>query len=199
MIKNIIFDIGGVLISYKFEEMMIDAGFSKEVALKAGQTLFNDGMWAELDRGLIAYEEVKKYYLDKYSEDRESIKYLLDHPEKMHVLRPVVYECIKKLKDKGYKLYILSNYSKTLVDIHTENADFWKYMDGGIISYQTNTLKPDADIYLSLINKYDLVPSESLFFDDREENVAGAKKVGMKSILTNSEEHLVGELNKLIR
>lgn len=71
-------------------------------------------------------------------------------------------------------------------------------MEGGVVSYEVNMAKPDIRIYKKLIDKYDLVPEECLFFDDLKANVEGAIKAGMQSKVVTSEDALADMLKELL-
>ena len=102
------------------------------------------------------------------------------------------------LWDKGYKIYLLSNYSDYLFNRHTEGKAFLDYIDGKVVSYEVHYTKPQKEIYEILLSKYKLKPEESLFFDDREENVQTAVSLGISGCVVKSREHINKELEKLI-
>ena len=117
----------------------------------------------------------------------------------MPVARPKVWELVHKLKEQGYKVYLLSNYSEELFKKHTEYADFMNDIDGLIVSYMIHKAKPDRAIYEALCEKYRLEPSECLFFDDRLENVQAAVNYGMQAKQVLSKEGLVEDLEKIVQ
>lgn len=195
--ENIVFDVGGVLLSYRWFDAITEAGCTPEEARELGPKLFEDPCWRELDLGIRPYFEVVNEFAAKYPEYTSVITEFLTEVKRMPIGRPAVWEEVHRLKEKGYKLYILSNYSEYMIKNHTENLPFVQDMDGGIVSYMVHVNKPDKGIYEALFKKYDLNPSECLFFDDREENIEGAKKCGMDGIVVTSEEFLVEELKKL--
>lgn len=71
-------------------------------------------------------------------------------------------------------------------------------IDGKVVSYQIHEIKPNSKIYLYLLDKYNLKADQCLFFDDREQNVEGAEKLGIHAIRVESKEQLLGELEKLL-
>lgn len=195
--KNIVFDVGGVLLSYRWFDAIQEAGCTMEEALELGPKLFEDPSWRELDLGIRPYFEVVSEFAEKYPKYSSVIREFLTEVKRMPVGRPKVWEEVHKLKEKGYKIYILSNYSEYMIKNHTEGLPFVEDMDGGIVSYMVHVNKPDRGIYEALFEKYGLNPSECLFFDDREENIEGAKALGMDGIVVTGEELLVEELRKL--
>ncbi|MBR3642795.1 MAG: HAD family phosphatase [Lachnospiraceae bacterium] len=199
MLKNVIFDIGEVLLSYRWNYVLEVSGLSEEEGERVGKLIFADPIWNDLDAGKVTLDEARKMYADKYPKDAKSIAFFLDHPELMPLPREEVWEKLKELRAAGYKTYILSNYGKELFEMHVGSAPFLKDMDGGVISYQVHVCKPDAKIYRKLIEKYGLIPEECLFFDDRIENVNGAIACGMQSMMVTSEAELIRIMNTLIQ
>ncbi|MDO5541226.1 MAG: HAD family phosphatase [Eubacteriales bacterium] len=197
--KNIIFDVGDVLLEYRWKEMLMDYGLSEDEAFRVGAQVFKDpdNSWRAFDMGATE-EEMIDLYCKKYPADSEAVTWFIRHGEYMHVARPKVWKLVHELKEHGYNVYLLSNYPETLFKKHTQYADFMNDIDGLMVSYMINQAKPDRAIYDALCQKYGLNAQECLFFDDRMENVDGAKNAGMDAIQVVSQEQLIGELKKLI-
>lgn len=199
MIKNLIFDVGEVLLEYRWTDMLMDYGLSHEEAKRIGEELFHKPIWtAGLDGGLLTIEKAIEKYAVLHPDDIDVISWFLRHGEFMMVRRPEVWEKLALLKKKGYRIYILSNYSEELFSKHTKDAGFLNILDGGIISYQIHLLKPNARIYKALLEKYSLKAEECMFFDDKEENVNGAGRVGMKAVQVTSREMLNIMLDEML-
>ena len=196
--KHIIFDIGSVLIGYRWQDMlMVDHGMPEEAAWKIGRTVFNSPYWSKYDAGLITTAEMIEYAIQDIPELAEDVKWFFEHAELMRVKRPLIWEEMKILRKKGYKMYLLSNYSRELLNIHLKDTGIEELVDGGVISYQIHHVKPEPEIYQYLLDKYDLKAEDCLFFDDREDNVEAARKLGFSGIVVTSEEQLLEELQKL--
>lgn len=198
MIKNLIFDVGGVLFDYRWKEMFMDYGLDEDNAIRVGTQMFNDPdrTWDIFDLGIKSDEEITDIFCKKYPGDEDVIRWFIRHGEYMQVPRPKVWKKVHELKQKGYKIYILSNYPESLFKKHTEYADFMDDIDGLMVSYMIHKAKPAEDIYKALCDKYGLDRSESIFFDDRSENVEGAIKFGMKPVKILSEQVLLDELDR---
>ena len=97
-----------------------------------------------------------------------------------------------KAKEKGYKLYVLSNASKKFYKYFPRLVEL-DYFDGSVVSCDVHMIKPQPEIYQYLLEKYGLNPKECLFIDDREENVAGAKAVGMQGYLFRNDYPAIAE------
>ncbi len=197
MVRNLIFDVGGVLIGYRWYEMMTDDfGLSEEKTQQMAHRVYDDPLWCDLDRGLVELDALLEHYCSLYPEDSEIIMDLFVDKDRMVVPRPRVWEKMKTLKEKGYRMYILSNYSESLFRRHTDGLPFRDLVDGGVVSYEVKMIKPEAGIYESLLTKYGLDPAECLFFDDIPANIEGANKAGIDGFVITSEENLLSLLDK---
>jgi len=142
-----------------------------------------------LDRGIITEEEAINRLCDRNPHNSELIKLSMDNW--YEILTPIeeTVEILKEVKAKGYRTFVLSNFHLLAYEDVIKRCGFFKFFDGGIISYKENLLKPESEIYEKLILKYDIDPSETIFIDDTKVNVEGAKKLGIETILfTNPEE-----------
>ena len=198
MIKNIIFDVGDVLLEYRWKDMLKDYGLPDDEAYKVGNLMFNDNLWHEFDLANMTRDEIVGQYLKNYPDYAEVMQWFMTHGELMHVKREDVWEKAQKLKEKGYGIYILSNYSQELFEKHTKDAPFISLADGVVVSYQIHITKPDEKIYRYLLDKYNLKAEECIFFDDSEENTEAARKLGIEAITVTSKEFLLDELDKLL-
>lgn len=132
----------------------------------------------------------------KNNPDFNDISYILKK-EKLKESYPLMktnFEYIKKLKERGYKLYILSNITEDSYNYINNLIDINKIFDGGIYSYQEHLVKPDYDIYNLLIDRFNLNKEETIFFDDKEKNVVAANKVGIKSFIFTSTKDIENNL-----
>lgn len=193
-IKNIVFDVGGILVGYRWVDMFKDHGTDKDTALAVGKGLFDSPNWKLYDSGLISSKELIDRFCDENPHLEEEARWFLDNAIQMRVLRPRVYEQVQRLKDKGYKIYILSNYSHDLFELHTGDLPFRNLTDGELVSYMVNKIKPNKEIYEALVEKFSIIPEESVFFDDRLDNVEGSIKSGFNGIhIINEDEELLLE------
>jgi putative hydrolase of the HAD superfamily len=199
MIKNLIFDVGNVLLEYRWHQMLLDYGLTKEEAAVAGPLFFDHETWKELDLGNMPVEDVICLYEKQLPQYAGLIRWFLTHLELMPVPRPDVWEKVHALKEKGYKIYLLSNYNEDFFRVHTQDAAFLKDIDGKVVSYEIHKIKPYPEIYQYLLDKYNLKPEESVFFDDRPENTQTAQELGMKTYTITSKEYLLGVLDEFLK
>ena len=116
------------------------------------------------------------------------MKYILekDNLKESYPLIKNNFEFIKKLKDEGYKLFLLTNITEDSYNYIDSIININNIFDGGIYSYQEHLIKPNHEIYDLIINRFNLNKEETLFFDDKEKNVIAANESGIKSFIFNS-------------
>lgn len=199
--KNIIFDVGDVLLDYRWQQMLMDYGLDEAEAYRVGRKLFDDpdGLWHEYDLAVKSQEEIIQEFEQKHPKDAEVIRWFISHGEYMHVARPAIWKLVHQLKEAGYHLYILSNYPELLFKKHTQYADFMDDMEGMVVSYMLHVGKPERVVYQTLCERYGLNKEECLFFDDRAENVQGAIDFGMRAKRVLSAKGLAADLEELLR
>ena len=183
MIKNIIFDLGNVLLNFKPMVYVNSKIPDKEKSRQIYEEIFESYEWPMLDRGVITEEEAINIFCNRNIEDSKFIRLVMDNW--YQILTPIegTVEILRALSYKGYKNYVLSNYQLLAYQNVTKRFDFFSCFNGGIISYKEKLLKPEKDIYDKLIKKYNIDPKESIFIDDTKENVESAKLLGFKAIL----------------
>lgn len=192
MIKNIIFDVGGVIIDDSFDNISKVYGRDMfDICKKAYGRGFQDCILGKLSM---------KEYLKRFQgdEDYKIISEILD-PDKIGLFNPLIkenYKYICNLKDKGYHLYILSNLAKETYEYLNSIIDINKYFDGAIFSYKVGLRKQEKDIFIYIINKYNLDLSETIFFDDKIRNVNNAIAVGLNAKVFKSIDDVEKELVK---
>lgn len=197
MIKNIIFDIGRVLIGFEWMDY-IHKLFNEETGQRVTDALWKTKYWWELDRAVLSEEEILEMFYSVEPDLKEEIKEAFDRVGECMTRCDYAIPWIKDLKERGYRIYYLSNYSEHLMQANPDVLDFLPHMDGGVFSCYVNLIKPDPEIYLRLLEKYDLRADECVFIDDREDNVIAAGKLGMQAILFENYEQARQELEKVL-
>lgn len=182
MIRNIVFDMGRVLLDYDPYLPCFRHAQNAEDASIVHRAIFADPSWAPMiDGGVMTEEE----YLVQAQTRLET--------ERLKVLAAAVMsdwwldglypksqmdKVISGLLEKGYRLYILSNCGTRFHDFSYKIPRYERF-SGVLVSAEEHMLKPNAEIYERLCAKFDLRPEECLFVDDLPQNVEGAKAVGM--------------------
>lgn len=189
MIKNIVFDIGNVLVKFRWYDLMVDLGFDQSLINQLRENMIEHPLWVEFDKGIMKREEIIEGFKVLNPNCTKQVDLFLKHMEEIVEPFEYVEEWMKTLKDKGYHLYYLSNYGKDYFEVHKDkHFKFLPYMEGGVVSANVHLIKPDPSIYKYLLDTYKLKPEETLFIDDRKENIEGARKCHIKGIIFESYE-----------
>jgi putative hydrolase of the HAD superfamily len=192
MIKNIIFEIGGVI----FE----DSAKNISKILNEDASLLYKKVYGKSFIGCLLGNVSVPNYIESFKDDSdyEKIKYLLSK-DNLYISYPLMkdnFDYISKLKDKGYKLYILSNLTKESYEYVNDTIDVNKIFDGGVYSYQEEVVKPNRKIYELIVTRYNLNKEETMFFDDRQRNVDAANEVGIKGVIFRTIDDIENNLKK---
>ncbi len=189
MIKNVIFDIGGVLLDWNPLELL-KSMFNEEIARTLKKQMMDTTHWADLDRGTLSIEEAVECFSINVPNLKDEIEYALNNfIEYIPVLDENV-QILKELHKKGYNLYVLSNFQEESFEIARRKFDFFNLFDAMVISAHIKMIKPEPDIYEYILDKYSLNPLETVFFDDSEPNIEMAKKFNIHGVHTPSPKHL---------
>lgn len=198
MIKHVIFDIGNVLTDFRWHDFLTDKGFSEEMIKRIAKASVESPIWREFDRGAWPEEELHAAFIANDPEIEEELELAFGNITGMVTLRDYAIGWVQGLKERGYGVWYLSNFSRKAEIQCADSLAFLPYMDGGILSYQEKMVKPDPEIYKLLLKKYDLKASECVFIDDTAVNVEAAKKQGIYGIVFGTKEQVDAELEALL-
>ncbi len=200
MIKNVIFDIGNVLVDFRWRVLMEELGLPAETQAIFAKTVFGSRWWGELDYGIYEEAEILAHFREDNKEHLDEFDLVWDNRGKL--VEPYAYAVawIEQLKASGLKVYLLSNYPRDVFTLHMECGcfPFLDRVDGRVVSGFVKMVKPNADIYEYLLSEYGLAAGECVFVDDREENVETARALGMKGIVFQGYEQARSELDGLV-
>lgn len=195
MIKNIIFDIGRVMIGFDWEQFLCGM-FDADTAKAVSDAMWGTAAWDALDRNDLPMDEVLALFIanapDYAPQIREAMRRVVECPYMM----PYAVKWADELKAAGYKVYYLSNYFEYLYRERPDVLEFTKHMDGGIFSWQEHIIKPEPEIYRRLMERYQLLPDECLFIDDSPKNIAAANALGIHGVLFESYEKQYPQIMK---
>ncbi len=192
MIKNIIFDLGNVIINYN-QEKIISNFTDKEDEIKyIFDEIFNSPEWVLMDLGDISNDVAIKVInkRNKYKYEKLTQDFLNEWYKKQFINTEIV-EIAKTLKNNGYRIFVLSNMANWTYD-YFKNDEFFSLCTGIVISAHEHIKKPDRRVYRLLLDRYNLNPEECLFIDDDKsgENYETANRIGIKGrkIIPNQAE-----------
>lgn len=199
MIKNIIFDLGRVLVDFYPIEHLKKMKYDDDKVKLLNKIIFNNPLWQEFDRGGIPDSKTLAVKIcEEYPEHSDDINRVLSSDWiTIHYLRDYTFDYLKEMKSKGYKIYILSNLSKESYE-YVSRYDLFGTVDGAVFSYEVGVCKPDKGIYEALIEKYNIIPDESVFIDDLENNIKTAEKLGIHGVQYKTLEEVKKQVELLL-
>ncbi len=196
MIKNVIFDVGKVLVEWEPLVAMKKLGFDDATAKAVAAATTDSPEWDESDRSVGTDEEILAMLIGNAPEYEKEIRTFWENISLPIYQYDYARAWIRELKSKGYGVYILSNYGRWTYQNTTEALSFLEDVDGAVFSYQVHQMKPEPEIYQTLLTKYGLKAEECVFLDDRQVNIDGAKAQGMEGIVFTSYEEAVERLKE---
>ena len=197
MIRNIVFDIGGVLADFRLMEFLTEKGFDVPMIKRILKASVMSPYWGSFERGELTEEETLRGFASLDPENEGNLRTAFSNIEGMLTMRQYAIPLVKALKESGLRVYYLSNYSKKAYDECAGSLEFMPYMDGGLVSFLAGRTKPDPEMYRMFLLKYGLRADECVFIDDTEENVEAAKALGFSGIVFRDYEDLLRALSDL--
>ena len=177
---TIVFDVGKVLLSFEPERVASLLPAEHRAALK--EAMFGEiHRWSEFDLGRKPNEQIAEEIAGAAGVPGGAdmvLEALRRFPETMEPLP--LYRCIGGLKKLGKRLYALTNYAEPSFSLTRERFPALKELDGEVVSSREKLCKPEKELYRRLIDRYGIDPGESLFIDDRDENVRAGAEVGFR-------------------
>lgn len=198
MIDTIIFDMGMVLVDFRWAKLFAEMGLSGERFDRLVNATVHDPVWNEFDRGVLTEEEMCEAFIKNDPGMEKEIRQLMDETFPGILKKfPYTDEWIDSLKKKGYRLMILSNFSEKALRECADELDYIKKVDDPIISCRIKMIKPDPAIFKYVIDNYGVVPENAVFIDDNEDNINAAKPFGFKTVLFTDKESTDAKLSQL--
>ena len=198
MIRNIIFDIGNVLVDFCWRDHIRSCGYTGETAGRLGSAMMQSAAWREMDRGVWPEEEVLAAFIRNDPALEKEIRRVYENLGTLIREYPGTRRWIRELKDRGYRVFYLSNFPAKVERDAGDKMSFLAEMDGGLLSHRVKKIKPDSGIYLLLLEQYGLKAEESVFLDDSPANVETARKLGMQGIAVRDQAQAEEELKRLL-
>ena len=200
MIRNMVFDIGNVLMDFRWKEYMRSLFGENEALIQTiNQGIWHNGCWAAMDKGEMDGAATLRSAVAFAPQYEKEIKLTLDSVA--HAFHKFKYSIpwIQELKRMGLNVYYLSNYSAFSIAANPDVLDFIPCMDGGVFSFEVKAVKPEPEIYRCLCDKYGLKPEDCLFTDDVPANVNGAQACGFQGIVFEGYEKTYPLIMKALR
>ena len=182
MIKNVVFDIGNVILNFDYMKVISQYTDSIEEKKFILDNIMNSPEWlgySLIDTGFITKEEAIQIVQDRTNHINDNlVQNFWNNYNNYAFVDKRVLNLIERLKNKGYKVYLLSNMNEYTFN-KVKASNLFNIVDGYVLSYLVHQVKPYISIYKTLISKYNLTVSECLFIDDNENNINTANSLGM--------------------
>jgi len=199
MVKNIVFDISNVLAPFRFKEFLAEKGFDEAMIKRIIKASAMTPYWTEYEKGKLTYEEAIEAFLSVDPDIREELHKAYDSCSGIMGRYDYTEEWIDALKDAGYKLYCITNFTPAGYEQCYDCISFIERFDGCIFSFREGIAKPDPEIYMTLLRRYDLKAEECVFIDDTEENVLSAENLGFAGIVFTGYEDAIARLGEILK
>lgn len=181
--NTVIFDLGNVLVRYDSQHCLDQFDFHSDIRNRVADAMFRSNTWWQGDQGIYDLHNWCEAFIANDPEIESEIRVVYDGLKECILPTEYTDDLISFFREKGYRIYYLSNYSEGLYEKTKDRLSFIKSFDGGVFSWKENCLKPDPEIYKTLLKRYQIDPSRSIFFDDVKENVKAASKEGIHGIV----------------
>ncbi|MEI8656401.1 HAD family hydrolase [Vibrio sp. Hal054] len=181
-IKNVVFDIGNVVVRWSpLEIIRLTFGDNNAVEEKA-KSIFQSETWLRLNKGQITENDAKAQYKEALGLTELECERLFYYVKQTQILIHGSVDLIKRCKSAGLNVLALTDNVHEIVSHLKNTYTFWELFDGAIVSADVGLLKPQPEIYQTLLSQYELKASQTVFIDDMPYNVKGAESVGIAAI-----------------
>lgn len=197
-IKNVIFDVGGVLTNYHQKDYFVNRGYDAEMAERLRQATQMSEHWKEYDRNVLTEQEILARFCADAPDLADIIPEALGDHKDIVTRNDAAIPWIQSVKDMGRKVFVLSNFSCYALESCAEALDFQPLMDACYWSCQHQQIKPDIACYLDMLYTFGIDPAESVFIDDTQYNLDAAARVGLHTIHYLNQAQAEAELKAML-
>ena len=199
MIRNIIFDFGSVLVDWN-PERLYGPYFNDDAKMQYFLTEICPHAWnAQADAGRSTAEITEERVAVHPEWEKEIRMYFSQWIKMMGEQIPGMQELVEELKDRGYGLYGLTNWSAETFPLVKDNYPVFRLLDGIVVSGEEKIAKPDPGIFSILLQRYGLKPEECLFIDDNPKNVSTGESLGIRGLVFTSAAALRSRLAEVLQ
>jgi putative hydrolase of the HAD superfamily len=198
MVKNVIFDLGGVVIEWNPDRILAGYYADPEMRTIMKTALFLHPDWLQLDRGTLHEADLLVRAAGRTGRPAAELSGLLDAMrESLHTKAETV-ALLEKLSARNVPLYCLSNMSSDIFAYLRGRHSFWGVFRGIVISGDIRMVKPEREIFEFLLQRYGLVAAQTVFVDDNASNVEAARELGIHPVWFKNARQCELELDELL-
>ena len=201
MIKNVIFDLGKVLINNDPSGYLRKYGYDEEKYQALLDAIWTDSLWGDMDVAKYeSFKDIIEIYVDKHKGLEPALRrFFAEDWMELYVAYDDTVKFYNEVYSQGYDIYLLTNFSKDGYEYISNKFDFFKKAKGAVVSSHIKIAKPDIRIYQYLLDTYNLNPDECVFIDDSVANIKAASELGIYGIVYTDIENLRKEFNKYMK
>lgn len=198
MIRNVIFDLGGVLFQWRPQQIVESFTSSATEQDLLLSHILRHPDWLSLDRGtMLLAESIPKFAARTgMSEERieDFLTHVVDSLVKIEESEALLFQII----DYHYAVYYLTNMNTAFFETLSERNSLMSLFLGGIVSANELMVKPEPEIFHRLSQQYNLAPAESLFIDDAAVNIEAAQVLGFQTVLFTQTPSCLESIRKIL-
>lgn len=195
--KNVIFDLGGVVIEWNSDRILETYYADPDVRTIMKQQMFQHPDWLELDRGTMHESELLARLGVRTGRPAAELSGLFDAVRESLHAKPDTVALLEKLHARGVPLYCLSNISSDIFKYLRERHSFWGVFRGIVISGDLKMIKPEPEIFHFLLQRYELAAAETVFVDDNAPNIEAARALGIHTVWFKNARQCETEIEEL--
>lgn len=194
MIKHIVFDVGMVLADFSWERLFERLGIRNADFEEVADATVRSAVWNDYDRSLLRDEEILNRFIANAPGQENYIRLFWENVGDSISCFPYADAWVKSFREMGYGCYVLSNYPRRTYELTKEKLTFEQHMSGLLYSFQVQQVKPEPEIFQTLLTRFGLTAETCVFMDDNLQNVEAAKRLGIHAIRFTTKEEAEKEL-----
>jgi putative hydrolase of the HAD superfamily len=197
-VRNVIFDLGGVVLDWNPAGIvaLFEPVLERQAALR--HALFGHADWRMFDRGGLSESELIQRLQLRLGSTQAEVEAILDAIRNSLVEKPETVELLRALQARGTPLYCLSNMPAAIYTHLRQRHNFWDAFSGIVISGEIQMMKPEPEVFMHLLETFNLRAEESVFIDDLPANVESARQVGLHAICFKDAAQCRRELDQIL-
>ena len=195
-IKNIVFDVGNVLVRWD-REFIVQEAFPELDPFTYATAIFRHPTWLDVNKGILSDAQAIEEYHQRLGLDRKRLQNMMEIAKTSLIPIEGSFRLLKQLHEANYPLYALTDNTHTFMKYLRKTYDFWELFSGVVVSADVGYIKPSVEIYEYLLTHYHLKPSSTVFIDDVSSNIMMAKTMGMAGIVFENTQQCILDLRQL--
>jgi putative hydrolase of the HAD superfamily len=197
-VRNVIFDLGGVVLEWNPDAILEKHYADPDTRSAMKAALFQHPDWLQLDRGTLTEAAALERLAQRTGIARGELAGLMEAVRQSLRPKADTVALLRDLEARQVPLYCLSNMPASTFAYLRDRYDFWSVFRGIVISGEIKLLKPEREIFDYLLRRYALSPSETVFVDDHRPNIEAAQALGMHTVLFRDARQCRAELDRLL-